>query len=103
MNESNVVNVTLNPIPGVRVSSYVVRIALSSNPAIVIDETEIESGGSLSVQFSKLTNGETYRVTAISKLGAFESQPAVIGTTSLRKQSAELNLFICLENAMVSA
>jgi len=76
----------LNPIEAVPISSYVVRIALLSNPAEYIDQIEIPADENpLQTVFDGLTDGETYQVTAISKFGSFASQVATIGNITLSK------------------
>ena len=85
MNEDNTLNVELDPIENVPISSYIVKLALQSDPTNYLREIEIPAVNPLVVLFSNLTNGETYQVTAISKLDSFESKLAMIGQETLRK------------------
>ena len=85
VDQNNVVTVTLDRYNETPVSSYVVRIALPTEPTNYIQEVEIPANGSLVVQFKNLTNGANYTVTATSKLADFESEPTTLGVVTLCK------------------
>jgi len=75
--------VNLEPVTEFPITSYAIRLALPVSPQQHVRSKQVPQSASPAANFSGLVPGQTYVVTATSKIGNFEGASGNIGNVTL--------------------